>query len=98
MTLYFLEHENKNGIFNVGTGNARSWNDLVTALFNAVGKPVNIEYMDMPEYLKEKYQYFTQAELGKIKSAGFNEPIHSLEDGVEDYVKNYLTKDIYLAW
>jgi len=98
MTLYFLEHENKNGIFNVGTGNARSWNDLVTALFNAVGKPVNIEYMDMPEYLKEKYQYFTQAELDKIKSAGFNDKIHSLEEGVEDYVKNYLTKHMYLAW
>ncbi len=98
MTLYFLEHEDKNGIFNVGTGNARTWNDLVTVLFNAVGKPVNIEYMDMPEHLKEKYQYFTQAELSKIKSAGFTEPIHSLEEGVEDYVKNYLMKNMYLSW
>ena len=92
MTLFFLEHKNKNGLFNVGGGKARTWNDLVAALFNAVGKPVNIEYIDLPEHLAEKYQYFTEANLEKIKKAGYTNRLYSLEDGVTDYVKNYLLK------
>lgn len=98
MTLHFLEYRDKNGIYNVGSGKARTWIDLVTALFNAVGKPVNIEFIDLPENLKEKYQYFTEANLAKIKSAGYNKPITSLEDGVNDYVKNYLLKSLYLGY
>ena len=98
MTLYFLEHPDKNGIFNVGAGKARTWNDLVTALFHAVGKSVNIEYIDLPENLREKYQYFTEANLSKIKSAGYSEPTISLEDGVSDYVKNYLLRGLYLGY
>lgn len=98
MTLYFLEHPEKNGIFNVGAGNARTWNDLVTALFNAVGKAVNIEYIDLPENLREKYQYFTEANLSKIRSAGYSESTITLEDGVSDYVKNYLLKGLYLGY
>jgi ADP-L-glycero-D-manno-heptose 6-epimerase len=98
MTLHFLEHKDKNGIFNVGSGKARTWIDLVTALFNAVGKPVNIEFIDLPENLREKYQYFTEANLKKIKSAGYSKPITSLEDGVNDYVKNYLLKNLYLGF
>ncbi len=92
MTLFFLEHKDKNGLYNVGGGTARTWNALVTALFNAVGKPVNIEYVDMPEHLAEKYQYFTEANLDKIKKAGYRTPLYSLEDGVTDYVKKYLLK------
>ncbi|MGQ9799587.1 MAG: ADP-glyceromanno-heptose 6-epimerase [Ignavibacterium sp.] len=98
MTLHFLEHKDKNGIFNVGTGKARTWIDLVTALFNAVGKPVNIEFIDLPEHLREKYQYFTEANLSKIKSAGYNKSLISLEDGINDYVKNYLLKNLYLGY
>ncbi len=98
MTIYFLEHPEKNGIFNVGTGKARTWNDLVTALFNAVGKAVNIEYIDLPENLREKYQYFTEANLSKIRSAGYSESTITLEDGVSDYVKNYLLKGLYLGY
>lgn len=98
MTIYFLEHPEKNGIFNVGAGKARTWNDLVTALFNAVGKEVNIEYIDLPENLREKYQYFTEANLSKIRSAGYSEPTITLEDGVSDYVKNYLLKGLYLGY
>ncbi len=97
MTLFFLEQKDKNGLYNVGGGTARTWNDLVTALFNAVGKPVNIEYVDMPEHLAEKYQYFTEANLAKIKKAGYRNPLYSLEDGVTDYVKNYLLKKKYLG-
>lgn len=98
MTLYFLDHQDKNGIFNVGAGKARTWIDLVTALFNAVGKAVNIEYIDLPENLREKYQYFTEANLSKIRSAGYSEPTITLEDGVSDYVKNYLLKGLYLGY
>ena len=96
MTLFFLDKIDKNGIFNVGSGKARIWNDLVTTLFNAVGKPVNIEYIDLPNHLADKYQYFTEANLNKIRSAGYDKPITSLEDGVTDYVKNYLLKNSYL--
>ena len=97
MTFFFLDNPDKNGLYNVGTGKARTWNDLVTAIFNAMGKPVNIEYIDMPEGIKNKYQYFTQAELKKIKDAGYDKPITGIEDGIDDYVKNYLMADRHLA-
>jgi ADP-L-glycero-D-manno-heptose 6-epimerase len=97
MTLHFFEHHDKNGLFNVGTGKAQSWKELVTALFNAVGKPVNIEFVDMPEEIRNKYQYFTEANLKKIKSTGYDKPIMNVESGVTDYVKNYLLKESYLG-
>ena len=97
MTLFFLENKDKNGIFNIGSGKARTWNDLVTALFNAMGKPVNIEYIEMPEHLAEKYQYFTEANLDKLKKAGYIKKQFSLEEGVTDYVKNYLLENKYLG-
>ncbi len=96
MTLHFFENRDVNGLFNVGTGKARSWVDLVTAVFNAMDRPVNIEFIDMPDILKEKYQYFTEANIDKIKNAGYKNEISSLEDGITDYVKNYLMKDSYL--
>ena len=97
MTLYFLQNKDKNGIFNIGTGKARTWNDLVTIIFKSMNKQVNIEYVDMPENLKHKYQYFTQANLKKLFDAGYDKPINSLEDGVNDYVKNYLMQEKYLG-
>jgi len=97
MTLFFLEHEDKNGIFNIGTGHAQTWIDLVTALFKSLNKPVNIEYVDMPEDIREKYQYFTEANLDKLRNAGYDKPIMNVEAGVTDYVKNYLLKEIYLG-
>ncbi|MGE5679466.1 MAG: ADP-glyceromanno-heptose 6-epimerase [Bacillota bacterium] len=97
MVVFFLENKDKNGIFNVGTGKARTWNDLVTAIFNTLGKPVNIEYVDMPEILKNKYQYFTLANTAKLFGTGYDKPVCSLEDGVKDYVGNYLVKDKYLG-
>jgi len=97
MTLFFLEHRDKNGIFNAGTGTARTWNDLVTTIFKAMNKPVNIEYIEMPESMRNKYQYFTEAKNSKIKNAGYNKPIHSLEEGITDYVNAYLKKDLYLG-
>jgi ADP-L-glycero-D-manno-heptose 6-epimerase len=97
MTLFFLEHKEINGIYNIGSGKARTWNDLVAAIFNSFGKDVNIEYIDMPAHLAPKYQYFTEAKLDKIKKAGYSQSISSLEEGVADYVKNYLLKNDYLG-
>ncbi|PIQ11045.1 MAG: ADP-glyceromanno-heptose 6-epimerase [Ignavibacteriales bacterium CG18_big_fil_WC_8_21_14_2_50_31_20] len=96
MTLHFYKNKNINGLFNVGTGKVRTWVDLVTAVFNAVGKPVDIEFIDMPAELKEKYQYFTEANIDKIRYIGYNNEIVSLEDGITDYVKRYLLLNKYL--
>ncbi len=99
MTLFFLYNKSVNGIFNIGTGKARTWNDLVASLFKALDMPVNIDYIDMPGYLRNKYQYFTQADVSKIVDAGFDiKKTYSLEEGVEDYVKNYLLKNKYVAY
>jgi len=98
MTLFFLDKPGINGVYNIGTGKARTWNDLVTAVFNSIGKPVSIEYIDMPQHLLGKYQNFTEAKMEKISKVGYAKEITSLEKGVEDYVKNYLLKNEYLAW
>lgn len=94
--LFFIENKDKFGIYNVGTGWARSWNDLALSVFNAMNKPVNIKYIEMPENLREKYQYFTQADMEKLRRAGFNKEFYKLEDGILDYVKNYLLPNKYL--
>ncbi len=98
MTLFFLDNPDKNGIYNIGSGNARTWKDLVTAIFNAMEAPVNIEYIALPKSLAKKYQYFTEANLSKIKKAGYSKSLSLLEDGVTDYVKNYLLKESYLGY
>jgi ADP-L-glycero-D-manno-heptose 6-epimerase len=96
MTLFFLSNKDKNGIYNVGSGKAGTWNTLVKSIFNALGKPVQIDYIELPEHLKSKYQYFTEANISKIKKVGYDHPLFSLEDGVTDYVKNYLVQNNYL--
>jgi ADP-L-glycero-D-manno-heptose 6-epimerase len=88
MTLYIYDN-NLKGIYNVGTGSARTWNDLASAVFRAMDRKVNIEYIDMPETIRDKYQYFTEAKMDKLQ-ASYKEKISSIEDGVGDYVKNYL--------
>jgi len=97
MTLFFLDKPNVNGLYNLGTGKSRTWNDLVSAIFKSLNKIENIEYIDLPEHLREKYQYFTEANMNKIKKAGYNQPFSDLEDGVTDYVKKYLLKRLYLG-
>ncbi|MFC2086947.1 ADP-glyceromanno-heptose 6-epimerase [Bacteroidota bacterium] len=89
--MYFFLHHRKNaGIYNLGTGKARNFNDLVKITFSAMNvKPV-IEYTETPEDIRDKYQYFTQAEMNKLKSIQYNHPFTSLESGIEDYVLNYL--------
>jgi ADP-L-glycero-D-manno-heptose 6-epimerase len=83
------------GIYNVGTGKARSFNDLVRATFSALDKPTQIKYIDMPEDIRETYQYFTEADMNKILSAGYLQPFYSLEQGVHDYVRNFLSQEKY---
>ncbi len=90
---WLLENPTVSGLFNVGTGKARSFKDLASATFAAVGKPPAITYIDMPEELRDKYQYFTEAKIDRLRAAGYKEEFYSLEDGVKDYVQNYLLKD-----
>jgi ADP-L-glycero-D-manno-heptose 6-epimerase len=97
MTLNFLDNRERCGLFNIGSGKARTWNDLAATLFKAMNKPVNIEYINLPDHLADKYQYFTQANLSKIRGAGYNNDISSLESGVSDYVKKYLQGNLFLG-
>jgi ADP-L-glycero-D-manno-heptose 6-epimerase len=90
MTLYLAANPTANGIFNIGAGVARTWNELARAVFAALGREPRIEYIDMPVSIRDKYQYFTQADIGKLRAAGYGQPITSLEDAVRDYVVNYL--------
>ena len=87
--------DQKSGIYNLGTGKARTFNDLVKATFAGLNLPPNIEYINMPEDIRDKYQYFTEAKMSKLQSAGYNEPFFSLEDGVKEYVKNYLSQNTF---
>jgi ADP-L-glycero-D-manno-heptose 6-epimerase len=98
MTLFFMDNVSANGIFNVGTGKARTWKDLVSTVFNAMGLEPNIEFVDMPDYLKTKYQYFTEADIDKIIDAGYTQKLYSLESGVSDYIQNYLMKEKTISW
>ncbi|HIJ88027.1 MAG TPA: ADP-glyceromanno-heptose 6-epimerase [Desulfuromonadales bacterium] len=90
MTLHFLQATDANGIFNVGGGSTVSWNRLAAAVFSAMAKPLNIEYIDMPEALRATYQYLTCAETAKIRAAGYGTPVMTVEDAVSDYIRNYL--------
>lgn len=90
--MYWLwKNPDVNGIFNIGSSNARSWNELAAAVFTAMNKDKNIEYIPMPENLIGSYQYFTEASMGKLRKAGYTDPFHTLEEGVSDYVQNYLS-------
>lgn len=94
---YFLMHHRKNsGIYNVGSGKARSFNNLVKQTFLSLGVSENIEYIDMPADIRETYQYFTEANMEKLKNIGYHCTFHSLEEGIDDYIKNYLLTNHYL--
>src|SRR5271155_590645 len=82
-----LQNPKVSGLFNVGTGAARSFLDLVNAVAAAVGRPPKVQFVDTPAELRDKYQYFTQADISKLRAAGFDEPFHSLEDGIRDFVQ-----------
>ena len=90
---FFIEHREISGLFNLGTGRAESFNVLAHSVFRALEMKPEIEYIDMPESLRPKYQYFTQADIDKLRKIGYKERFHDLEAGTEDYVKQYLSRD-----
>lgn len=91
VTLYFHDNPTTSGLFNCGTGIARTWVDLANATFAAMGREPNIEFIDMPESIRDKYQYHTKADPSKLEAAGCKAPSTSIEDGVRDYIQNYLS-------
>lgn len=95
--LFFLDEPRIGGLFNVGTGKPRTWNDLVRGVFKAMEIEVRIEYVDMPEALKATYQYRTEADIGKLRSVGYETPFLPLEDAITDYVKKYLLPRVTTA-
>ncbi len=90
MTLHLAGNASANGLYNLGSGKANTWVDLVTPIFKAMDLPVNIEYIEMPVYLRSKYQYYTCAHIDKLRQSGFSDEIRSLSTAVDDYVANYL--------
>ena len=93
--VFLMEHRKNSGIYNLGTGKARSFNALGTSTFAALAKPVQITYIDTPIDIRDKYQYFTEANMAKLRSVGYHKPFYSLEEGVKDYVQTYLMRGLY---
>lgn len=93
--LWLMRQQPKNGLYNAGTGKARTFNDLVTAIFNTLQLPVNIEYIDTPVDIRDKYQYFTEADMQKLHDSGYAQPATSLEEGVKEYITGYLQTGTY---
>ncbi len=89
---YFYAHQEKSGLYNLGTGRARSFKDLATGTFKAMGLEPDISFIDTPEDIRDKYQYFTEADMSKLRALGYDQPFLSLEDGIADYVQNYLSE------
>jgi ADP-L-glycero-D-manno-heptose 6-epimerase len=90
---WLLKNPHVNGLYNMGTGQARSFADMTKAVYAAVGKEPQIAYRDMPSELQGKYQYYTQANMGKLRAEGYTEPFTSVEEGMKLYVQDYLVKD-----
>jgi ADP-L-glycero-D-manno-heptose 6-epimerase len=93
MTLHLAATKKAGGLFNIGSGAARTWIDLANSVFAALNKKPKIEFIEMPETIRDKYQYFTQADISKLRAAGYEEKITSLENAVADYIRNYLDPD-----
>lgn len=92
-----IEHTEVFGIYNVGSGIPRTFNDIARIISSTLNRECHIEYIDMPEGLKEQYQYHTQADISKLRSIGYNTPMTSLEKGISEYINNFLnTNDRYL--
>jgi len=92
---WLMEKQPASAIYNLGAGEARTFNDLVTSTFSGMDKQPDIEYIDMPLDIRDKYQYFTEAAMDKLKAAGYSHSFYSLEKGIDDYVRNYLAKNLF---
>jgi len=88
---WMLENPSTAGLFNVGTGTARSFNDLANATFSALDRPASLNYIPMPRSLRDKYQYYTCADITKLRLAGYSQEFTSLENGIKEYVQHYLS-------
>jgi len=93
MTVHLANASNAHGLFNLGSGTARTWLDLVGAVFSAMGRKPDVRFIEMPEILRGRYQYATQASIEKLRASGYDKPITSLEDGIRDYVQGYLVPE-----
>ena len=96
MTLHLAATRKVGGLFNIGSGRARTWIDLANAVFAALERKPRIKFIEMPATIRDKYQYFTQADITKLRAAGYKAKITSLEDAVADYVRNYLVPGVHL--
>jgi ADP-L-glycero-D-manno-heptose 6-epimerase len=92
--MFLMHHRKDSGLYNLGSGKARTFLDLATNTFVAMGIEPNISFVDTPADIRDKYQYFTEADMSKLKGIGYNTPFHTLEEGVHDYVKNYLLQNL----
>ena len=92
---WLMRHRKNSGIYNLGTGQSNTFLDLTHAVFEALENPRKISFIDTPEDIREKYQYFTEAKMSKLRSIGYEEPFCNLEEGVRDYVRNYLKSNEY---
>lgn len=90
IALWLADHPSTQGIFNVGTGEARTFEDLARSVFRAMGRDADIEFVETPEAIRDRYQYFTQADMSRLRNAGYSRPSTSLEDGVGQYIRDYL--------
>jgi ADP-L-glycero-D-manno-heptose 6-epimerase len=97
MTLWCMDHSQANGVFNVGTGQATDWNTLIGAIFTALGREPYLEYIPMPDHLKGKYQYFTEAEMAKLRATGCDVPLTPVADAVREYVTEHLETGRHLG-
>ena len=93
--MFLMHHRKNSGIYNLGSGQARTFMALALNTFEAMGVTPNIDFMDTPENLRDNYQYFTEANMSKLRSIGYDKPFYSLEEGVKDYVQNYLIPGKY---
>ena len=92
--LYLMEHRRNSGLYNLGSGKARTFLDLARATFAAMDRPEQIAFIDTPQDIRDKYQYFTEARMEKLRRAGYDRPFHTLEEGVTDYVRNHLMREL----
>src|SRR5690606_22011676 len=90
--IFLMELRKHSGIYNLGSGTARTFLDLARGVFTAMGKPEQIAFIDTPADIRDKYQYFTEAPMGKLRSIGYDAPFHTLEEGIADYVQGHLLK------
>lgn len=97
MVLHLAENKSAGGLYNIGSGEANTWLALANAVFKALDIPSNIEFIEMPESIRDKYQYYTKADISRLRETGYDKPISSLDASIADYVQNYLIRDCYLG-